>query len=124
MPTIIICLILIVIGIYAVISYKKRLSSGCCGASGQPSVKRVKVQDKDLSHYPHHKILKVDGMSCGNCTVRVENALNSLDGVWARVNLMEEEADLYLKQDVSDDVLREAVKSAGYTVYKIKTIDE
>lgn len=119
MSTIIICLILAAAGVIAFKSYKKKLSSGCCGASGQPSVKKIKVRDRDLSHYPYHKVLKVDGMSCGNCAAHVENALNSIDGVWARVNLMEEEADLYLKQNTEDKVLRAAVKEAGYTVYKI-----
>lgn len=63
-------------------------------------------------------------MSCKNCADRVENALNAIDGVWARVDLMEEEADLYMKQETDDETLRAAVKAAGYTVYKINTFNE
>ena len=37
-------------------------------------MKKVKVKDKDPSHYPYEKILKIDGMTCGNCANRVENA--------------------------------------------------
>ena len=33
-------------------SYKKKLASGCCGASDE-SVKKNKVTDKDKSHYPY-----------------------------------------------------------------------
>ena len=32
-------------------SYRKKLASGCCGASDE-SVKKNKVADKDKSHYP------------------------------------------------------------------------
>lgn len=67
MSTAIICAVLIVIAIIGIKSYAKKLTSGCCGASSQPSVKKMKVRDKDKSHYPYSLLLKVDGMSCGNC---------------------------------------------------------
>lgn len=67
-------------------SYKKKLASGCCGASDE-SVKKNKVTDKDKSHYPYEKTLVVDGMVCKNCSARVENALNSIDGVWAEADV-------------------------------------
>lgn len=37
-------------------SYRKKLASGCCGASDE-SVKKNKVADKDKSHYPYEKLL-------------------------------------------------------------------
>ena len=92
MSTAIICAVLIVIAIIGIKSYAKKLTSGCCGASSQPSVKKMKVRDKDKSHYPYSRLLKVDGMSCGNCASYVENALNSLEGVWAQVDLEKGEA--------------------------------
>ena len=63
-------------------------------------------------------------MSCGNCAIRVENALNSLEGVYARVNLMEAEADVRMKQEFSDTVLKDTVKDAGYTVYRITPVND
>ena len=63
-------------------------------------------------------------MSCGNCAIRVENALNSLEGVYARVNLMEAEADVRMKQEFSDTVLKDTVKDAGYTVYRIRPVND
>ena len=48
-------------------SYRKKLASGCCGASDE-SVKKNKVADKDKSHYPYEKTLVVDGMVCKNCS--------------------------------------------------------
>ena len=85
----------------------------------EKSPKRIKVKDKDLSHYPHQCTMKVDGMSCGNCAVRVENVLNAMEGVWARVDLEAGEAQVYMKQKYEDKALKDAVKAAGYTIFKI-----
>lgn len=119
MSTAVICVIIIIISVYGIRSYMKRLTSGCCGSSGGKSPKRIKVKDRDLSHYPHQCILKVDGMSCGSCAIRVENALNSMDGIWARVDLEAGEAQVHMKQKYLDEELKKAVKDAGYTVFKI-----
>lgn len=127
MSTAIICAVLIVIAIIAIIgikSYAKKLTSGCCGASSQPSVKKIKVRDKDKSHYPYSRILKVDGMSCGNCACHVENALNSLEGVWAQADLEKGEALVRMKQEHGNNELKQAVKDAGYVVYNIEESSE
>ena len=64
--------------------------------------------------------LTIDGMTCSNCSRRVENALNSLDGVWAKVDLGERKADVRLKQAPDNDALRHAVQDVGYTVLSIQ----
>mgnify|MGYP006076812381 CR=1 FL=1 len=120
MSTAIICLIIIVLMVIGIKSYAKKLTSGCCGASSGKAPKKIKVADKDISHYPYRKLLKVDGMVCGHCAVNVENSLNRLDGIWARVNLEKGEADVYMKTDVADQQLKEAVRAAGYTVYRVE----
>ena len=83
MSTALICILLLVVAVFGIKSYMKRLAYGCCSSGG-----------KDPSHYPYRRIMKVDGMSCDSCAVRVENALNSLEGVWARVDLKTKEADI------------------------------
>ena len=123
MSTAVICILLIVICVFGIKSYLKRLTSGCCGSSGEKAVKRIKVKDRDLSHYPHQCILKVDGMSCGNCAIRVENALNAMDGIWARVELESGEASVHMKQEYEDRALKDAVKASGYTVFRINRIN-
>ena len=56
----------------------------------------------------------VRGMTCASCVRRVEQALDSVDGVAAaRVNLATEEATIEAA-DVTLDALREAVDRAGY----------
>ena len=61
-------------------------------------------------------------MSCGICSVRVENTLNALEGTYARVDLDRGQADVYMKEDTGDEALRDAVREAGYTVYRINRI--
>ena len=66
-----------------------------------------------------NKTMKIEGMSCGHCSARVEKALNAIDGVSATVNLEEKIASIALQREVSDDVLRKAVEDAGYEVVSI-----
>ena len=62
------------------------------------------------------KKLLIDGMMCMHCVGHVEKALSAVDGVEkADVSLENKCAVVTLNKDVSDDVLVEAVKSAGYT---------
>ena len=99
-------------------SYRKKLASGCCGASDE-SVKKNKVADKDKSHYPYEKTLVVDGMVCKNCSARVENALNSIDGVWAEADVSSGRVTVRMKREIEDKVLKKAVNDIGaYTVMK------
>ena len=60
-------------------------------------------------------------MVCGNCSTRVENGLNRLDGVWAVVDLAKGQADVRMKEPLDEQVLKQAVRDTGYTVYKIET---
>ena len=117
--TAVICVILAVICIFSVKKYRKKLTSGCCGAGGEGTVKRRRVSDRNKAHYPYTKILKIDGMSRGNCANRVENALNALDGVWASVDLGRQEAFVRMKQPVEPELLKDTVRKQGYTVIQI-----
>lgn len=120
MWTAIICIILILAAVIGIKSFGKRMTSGCCGSEGGAAVKRIKVKDRDLSHYPYHVILKVDGMVCGSCANRVLNGLNREEGIYARVNLENGEADVYMKNRYDDEYLKNVVKESGYTVYQIR----
>ena len=64
--------------------------------------------------------LKVEGMTCGHCVMRVEKALNSLEGVKkVNVSLEKQEADvIYDEKKLNPDELEKAVTEAGYKVIK------
>lgn len=62
----------------------------------------------------------IDGMSCSHCSGRVENALNNIDGVEAKVDLKKKTAFINLKNEVSDEILKKTVEDAGYTVVSIE----
>ena len=76
LPTVLICLALLLIVVFSVRSYLKKLKTGCCGSGGD-QVKRVRPGDRDVSHYPYAKVVRVEGMHCQNCARRVENAFNA-----------------------------------------------
>lgn len=76
----------------------------------------VKIKNNEMKK----KVLHIEGMSCAHCSARVEKALNSLEGVEAKVNLAEKKADVTFNGELSDEVLKKAVEDAGYEVIDVK----
>lgn len=60
------------------------------------------------------KVITVEGMSCEHCQARVEKALNAIEGVEAKVDLKKKTATVNMQNPVADEVLKNAVKEAGY----------
>lgn len=112
MSTVIICLILAGIVIIGIRSTMKRAKSGCCDTGD--AEKRIKVQDKDKSHYPYSTTLNVHGMHCQNCAIRVENAFNSQDGFYAKVDTNKNQVNILSKQEHPTDELIDMVIKVGY----------
>lgn len=65
------------------------------------------------------KIMKIEGMSCGHCSARVEKVLNELEGVQATVNLEGKYAEIEADQNINEEVLKKVVTEAGYEVVSI-----
>lgn len=120
MSTAIILVILVLVCVFSVKSYIKKLSrgGGCCGEHEEQE-KKVRVADHDKSHYPYTVTLRIDGMTCGNCARRVENALNRMEGTWATADFFEGKATVRTKQPADAEVLRRAVGDAGYTMLEV-----
>lgn len=113
--------ILAVILVLAVFSarrmYRSFSGKGGChggGCDAPAGAKRVKVADTDESHYPYSEDIAVGGMTCERCAKNVENALNAVEGTWARVDLPSGTAHVLSKQPIDADALRKAVTDAGY----------
>ena len=67
------------------------------------------------------KTIFINGMSCGHCSKRVEEALKSVNGVKSvKVSLEEKKADVILKNDVDNEILKNAVEEVGFEVVNVK----
>jgi len=117
--TTIIVVILIVILFFAVKNSLPhfRGEGGCCGGDAQE--KRIKPAK--LEHVIEEKVISIEGMHCENCTRRVQNALNSLDGVSAKVSGERKEAVVKLGRELSDSELSDLITGLGYRVVSIET---
>lgn len=94
--------------------------SSVCVVTNALRIKRFK-EDKEMFGKKKCDVeMKVEGMSCGHCSARVEEALNAIEGVKAEVDLKKKTAYVTLEGEVADDVLKKAVEDAGYTVAEVK----
>lgn len=66
------------------------------------------------------KIITIEGMMCGHCTGRVEGALNALEGVEVVETSVEKKHAVVKVNDVSNEVLTEAIEAVGYDVVGIQ----
>ena len=115
MANIIIVLILAAAVGYGIYSFVHHLhcGGGCCGEH-EAAAKKVRVADRDRSHYPHQLVLGVDGMTCQNCQRRVENALNAMPGTWAAADLAAQQVSILTKEAPDETAIRQAIRDAGY----------
>ena len=66
------------------------------------------------------KEIEINGMTCAHCQMRVEKALNAISGIETKVDLKNRTATVTSQNDVPDDVLMEAVRSAGYEPVSVR----
>ena len=100
--------------------FRGKAKNSCCGSAEAVTVR--KVEDTDVSHYPYHYLLSIDGMMCSNCAKTVENTLNGMPGVWGRVNLGKKEADVLAKEPVESASFAEALRKKPYTLTACKEL--
>lgn len=66
------------------------------------------------------KTMKIEGMMCAHCKMMVEKALNGLDGVTAQVNLEDKAAYIQTEGKVSEEIMKQVITDAGYTVIDLQ----
>ena len=113
---------LIIFGVYhSVQKFRGKAKSSCCGT---PEVKAVrKVEDTDESHYPYRYMLAVEGMKCSGCASNVENSLDNMDGVWARVNLGRGEARVLTKKEYKREDFEDALSGTSYKIADFRELN-
>jgi Cu+-exporting ATPase len=86
-------------------------------------VSKVELREKfnfDIKIKTMHKTLKIEGMTCGHCKMKVENTLNDLSSVdSAEVDLIDGTCEVELNTDINSDDLNKIIADAGYTLVEI-----
>lgn len=113
----IIIIVLLVIVVAALLRVKKHFRGGGCCGSGSKIIRSKKTLTEPKIG---EKTLVVEGMHCENCEIRVENALNRLDGVVCKVNLKKKTATVSYSAEVDEQLLKDTVEKMGYQVTGIR----
>lgn len=67
------------------------------------------------------KTIFIEGMSCGGCAKRVEEALRLVKGVKSvSVSLEEKKAEVVFKKEIDKGILKVAVEDVGFEVTNIE----
>ncbi len=112
----IILAVLALIGWAAYTAYQRfHKGSACCGTR-EEGPKKVSVRDRNPAHYPYTAEARITGMTCENCARRVENALNTQEGIWAAVRIDTHKAVIRCKTEPQEKDIRDLVHGAGYGV--------
>lgn len=64
--------------------------------------------------------MKISGMHCEHCVQSVTNAINSIDGAAAKVNLKEKMAVVSFNKEIDDTALVQVIEQAGFQVVAIE----
>ena len=88
------------------------------GKAAEESIKNKNIKKEEGNEMK--KTMKIEGMMCGHCEAAVKKALEAVDGVEsALVSHEKGSAEVTLKKEVADDVLKKAVEDKDYKVTAI-----
>jgi len=88
---------------------------GCCGGGST-----YKPRQKKLENMIARKTVCISGMSCENCSNRVMEAINRIEGASAVVSHRKGTAAVSMDRPIEDAVIKAAVEKAGYMVTDIR----
>ena len=106
---------LVIIAIISVKTYLKNLTQGCCGSGGGKE-NEISVDKSDFSEYKYKYTVEIAGMTCKNCSMRIENVFNRKDGILADVSYEDGCAIIYSKEPLKDLSIRQTIVGLGYSV--------
>ena len=108
--------LLVIVAVAVFRAAKHFKGGGCCGSGGNTIRDGKKLTAPKIGE----KRMIVEGMHCEICEIRVENALNRLEGVACRVSYKKRMATVEYSQEISDEVLKKTVETMGYKVTEIR----
>ena len=123
MKTVITVIVIVAILVFALKGSVKHMKGegDCCGGGSGNKPKKVKakhLEDPVIGQITLH----IEGMTCEHCVNRVAEALNSIDGVSAKVNLHKKNATVSFDRPVEEETLCSEVEKAGYRVLSVSDI--
>lgn len=118
MATAIIIAVIIGICIISLKSYLKKLSHGCCGAGSDDE--KIFETYFNISNCKFRYTVQIGGMTCKNCSARIENALNKKQGIYAKIDFKNGAGEIYSEAPVSEFTVRQTVIGLGYSVQRIE----
>lgn len=83
------------------------------------NIENKSIQDKKEIE-KMKKVIKIEGMSCGHCSGRVDKVLNGIEGVEAVVDLEKAQAEVEMPETLDIKVLTDAIEEAGYEVVGVE----
>lgn len=91
-------------------------SGGCTGCAMKKAIDiNYKNRVEQIEKFELRRTIDVDGMTCDNCVFKVIRALEKVDGVKiAAASLEKQSAKVGLTENISDEILRDAINKAGY----------
>ena len=114
MATTIIIIILILISLFAIQSYLKKITRGCCG--GEVS---IDTSTKDVNNYPFTRDVLIAGMSCRNCATKIENTFNKDEEYYVQVDFESNKARIKMKHNNPNINITTKIEALGYIVKQI-----
>lgn len=108
------------VGMYNVYSNFFKGTSTCCksecsGCSMCKNLDNYRTRVEAIEKFKIKKTIDVEGMTCEHCTAAVMKALENIDGVViAAASVEKQSAQAAFDHEVSDNILKEAIRKAGY----------
>ena len=114
------CVILVVIAVILILAVKYSIphfkgEGSCCG--GGSKMKLIKPQKLDT--VIAERTVNIEGMVCDHCSGRIQNALNSIEGINAKVIRSKGKAIVKLGRQIGDEELKKIITDLGYQVTDI-----
>ena len=97
---------------------------GCANCPGHKSAENYRTRVEAIEKFNLKKTIDVEGMTCEHCVNNIVKALEHVDGVAiAAASVEKQSAQAALEHEISDEVLKEAIRQAGYNPGKVLVIN-
>ncbi len=114
------CVIIVVIAVILILAVKYSIphfkgEGSCCGGGSKMKLIKPAKLDKVIAQ----KTVLIEGMVCDHCSGRIHNALNSIEGVNAKVIRSKKKAIVKMARNIDDSEIKRIITDLGYEVEDI-----